>query len=159
MKILNFEYKNINQEDLTVDIRPLFIGENTHGVFRMTLIHNPTGLRFEGNNNIDMAHMVNILEKKYNALLIKNKLIEIEELYKNKLLDILAQKWSTNGCNMCNENDWDIQDKLLDIKDYKNVNNTNIEDHLVSSISVTCNNCGNILSINPRKAGLIDCNS
>lgn len=67
----------------------------------------------------------------------------------DKLIDIINEKWITKNCSLCGINDWTVDPDLIKLSNIYNKNES------YPLISITCNNCGNTILINPLAIKII----
>lgn len=70
------------------------------------------------------------------------------KLNTNKLLEELNIKWSNKLCSFCGGK-WVVSDKILKLSEYKNQSLIIGEELFQPLVTVTCDNCGNTVLINP----------
>lgn len=61
----------------------------------------------------------------------------------DNLLNIINKKWITKNCSLCGINNWTIDPDLIKLPSICDKNKT------IPLINITCNNCGNVILINP----------
>lgn len=74
-----------------------------------------------------------------------------------QLIEYLNEKWKGKGCPMCDENQWAISDKAMEIREFHGGNlvvgqNSSIQ----PVIPINCGNCGNTMLVNGLIAGVIE---
>jgi hypothetical protein len=81
------------------------------------------------------------------------------ELNKSDLDKIIKylEKYSPDGpeCSMCGNNNWNVNDKLLELKEYHGINiyGSGVQ---VPVIMVSCEKCGNMIFLSAMVAGIIN---
>lgn len=73
-----------------------------------------------------------------------------------KLLETLNTKWANKRCPMCGENDWNLQDKVFELREYNNGGLIIGNVPIVPVVPITCTNCGNVIFVNPMIASEIE---
>ena len=73
-----------------------------------------------------------------------------------ELLAHLRDKWHNASCPYCQHKDWDIIDKVLEVREYHGGKaDFGPGQQLVPVIPVTCRNCGSVAFINAKIAGIV----
>lgn len=79
------------------------------------------------------------------------------KLNQERLMQVINEKWSTKRCPMCGNNDWTIDPDvmtLIGVDENKSV--VLGSGKIVPLNTITCNNCGNVILINPLAIGCLD---
>ena len=71
-----------------------------------------------------------------------------------KLIPIINEKWLKKECSLCGSNDWNIGDDIMVLMSVNDNKSINIGGKTMPVIAIICNNCGNIVFVNPL---VIDC--
>lgn len=75
---------------------------------------------------------------------------------RQKFVDHINKKWKGGiSCPVCKENDWIINDHLLELRVF-NQGSFVVGGPLIPIASITCNNCGYIMHFNAIKIGLLE---
>lgn len=61
----------------------------------------------------------------------------------------LNERWNTKICPMCGQNNWNISNKILEIREYSDGGLVIGNVPIYPVVSVTCQNCGNTIFVNP----------
>lgn len=70
----------------------------------------------------------------------------------DKIINELTEKWKNKNCPYCN-GEWLVNEKLYKLSEYKEV--FLYDKSIIPLITITCNNCGNTVLVNPLVLGLI----
>lgn len=70
-------------------------------------------------------------------------------LNKEKLIDIINQKWVTKNCPMCGKNNWNIDDDIMSMISVGKNHSIQIGNKIIPVVTVTCKECGNTIFVNP----------
>lgn len=76
----------------------------------------------------------------------------------DKVIKYLQKKWRGSGCPMCGGNQWNVPEKIFELREF-NDGNLMIggpNGAVLPVIPITCRNCGNTVFINALFAGLLE---
>ncbi len=73
----------------------------------------------------------------------------------DKLIKHLSDKWKGKACPMCGTGNWNVSDKVFELREYQDGNMVIGNVPIVPIIPVTCDNCGNAVMVNAIIAGAI----
>jgi hypothetical protein len=74
-----------------------------------------------------------------------------------KALRHLNEKWGQKNCPMCGINNWNVSDKIFELREFNNGNLVvGKESTIFPVFPVSCNNCGNSIFVNALIAGAIE---
>lgn len=73
----------------------------------------------------------------------------------DKIKKVLVEKWGNKSCPMCNNNNWNIQDRCFQLMQY-NKGSMVVGGPVIPIIPVTCTNCGNTVLVNAIVNKLIE---
>lgn len=71
-----------------------------------------------------------------------------------KALAHLNTKWKNKTCGVCEGNNWDIHPELYELRQF-NQGNMVLGGPLIPLLIVECTNCGNTISMNAIRAGVV----
>ncbi len=72
-----------------------------------------------------------------------------------RLLEHLRLKWLGRPCQMCGQGNWNVSDKLFELREFHQ-GSLSIGGPLIAVIPIVCTNCGNTILINALAvAGLV----
>tara|TARA_R110002051_G_scaffold167785_1_gene238486 strand:- start:1553 stop:1819 length:267 start_codon:yes stop_codon:yes gene_type:complete len=70
-------------------------------------------------------------------------------------LDFLKKVWTQDrGCNVCSTTDWTVHKELYEMRQFSSGELT-VGGSFVPLLMLECKNCGNTLTINATKVGLV----
>ena len=72
-----------------------------------------------------------------------------------KLIAHLKDKWLGRPCPMCQVGNWNVSDKVFELREFYGGGLRLGGVPIYPVIPVTCNNCGNTVFINPITAGVL----
>lgn len=74
-----------------------------------------------------------------------------------EIINFLNSKWNGTPCTMCHGREWNVTDKLFELREFNNgdliIGGPNSA--ITPLIPVTCKNCGNTILINALTTGLL----
>ncbi len=75
-----------------------------------------------------------------------------------EVLNQITSKCTIRKCPMCGGNEWNIEDKIFELREF---NNGNLvigggSSSIIPLLAITCTNCGNTQFINALMCGAID---
>lgn len=71
-----------------------------------------------------------------------------------KLIQHLKTKWAGRNCPLCNKGNWNVSDKVYELREFHGGNLIIGGTPIVPVLPVTCDNCGNTILVNSIVAGL-----
>lgn len=75
----------------------------------------------------------------------------------DKLIKHLTGKWQGRNCPMCNQGNWNVSDKIFELREYNGGSMViGGNSPIVPIIPVTCDNCGNVLMVNAIVAQVLE---
>lgn len=77
----------------------------------------------------------------------------------DKLIEELNKKWGGRGCPMCGNASWIVSDNVFEIREFNNGNLIVGGGPILPLVTVSCDNCGNTILINPLVLGVMDKNN
>jgi hypothetical protein len=73
-----------------------------------------------------------------------------------QIIKHLTEKWKGRSCPMCGIGNWNVQEKVFELREYNGGNMVLGENlPIVPVIPVTCDNCGNSVMVNAIVAGAV----
>jgi hypothetical protein len=78
------------------------------------------------------------------------------KINQQKLLTHLSEKWKGRSCSMCDARNWNLSDKLFELREFQGGELVLGTGPIIPLVVVTCNNCGNTVLVNAIKAGAIE---
>ena len=75
------------------------------------------------------------------------------------LVKHLGMKWKGAKCPLCGEGNWQVSDKVFELREFNNGNLVLGTGPIVPVIPVTCGNCGNTVFINAVISEVIELKS
>lgn len=74
-----------------------------------------------------------------------------------QIINFLNERWSGGQCPMCGSIDWNVTDKVFELREFNDGNLVigGPNNSIVPVIPVTCKNCGNTVFFNPMAVGLL----
>ncbi len=72
-----------------------------------------------------------------------------------KAINYLNEKWHVKICQICQGTNWDIHPELYELRQF-NGGNMVLGGPLIPMLVVECTNCGNTISINAMRAGIVN---
>lgn len=75
---------------------------------------------------------------------------------KEKLIRTINEKWTTKQCPMCGSNSWTIDDDMMTMLGVGKDNSIQLGGKIIPVVTVTCNECGNTVLINPLAINCIE---
>ena len=79
----------------------------------------------------------------------------------NKVIEQIAAKCSSRRCPMCGSNNWEVGNKVFELREF-NYGNLNIGGHgsaIIPVVPLTCNQCGNTQLLNAIMYGVVEQNN
>ena len=75
----------------------------------------------------------------------------------NEVINFLNSKWQGNPRPMCNGRNWNISNKIFELREFNNGDLVigGPSSAIAPVIPVTCSNCGNTIFINVLSTGLL----
>lgn len=77
----------------------------------------------------------------------------------NKVISKLNEVWKNKTCEMCQNNNWNIDETIYQINEFHGGNVVIGSGSLVPVITLTCQNCGNTKLMNAIKLGVVETNN
>lgn len=71
------------------------------------------------------------------------------KINKEKLIDVINQKWSTKTCPMCGRNNWSIDDDMMAMVSIGKDLSVQLGGKIIPVTAVICRECGNTVFVNP----------
>ena len=78
----------------------------------------------------------------------------MSDLDSKKLIAHLSNKWSGRRCPLCNTGNWNVSDKVYELREFHGGGLVIGGTPIVPVVPVTCDNCGNTVLVNTIVAGL-----
>ena len=75
---------------------------------------------------------------------------------RNKLINVINEKWRTKNCILCGANNWTIDDKVVAPLSVGKNASIELGGKIIPLVAVTCNECGNTIFLNPLVINAID---
>lgn len=72
-----------------------------------------------------------------------------------KAINYLNNKWHEKICPICKGTNWDIHPELYELRQF-NGGNMVLGGPLIPMLVIECTNCGNTISINAMRAGIVN---
>jgi hypothetical protein len=72
-----------------------------------------------------------------------------------KIIQHLSTKWKGRSCPMCGTGNWNVSDKVFELREFHDGNLVLGSGPIVPIIPVTCDNCGNVVLVNAIVAGAV----
>jgi len=72
----------------------------------------------------------------------------------SKLIQHLNTKWQNRPCPLCGARQWNVQDKIFELREFHGGNLVLGAGPIIPVIPVICTNCGNTVLVNPLVAGI-----
>ena len=73
----------------------------------------------------------------------------------DKLIAHLKSKWQGRSCLMCGTGNWNVSDKVYELRGYHGGGLTIGGVAIVPVLPITCDNCGNTILVNTIVAGVL----
>jgi hypothetical protein len=70
-----------------------------------------------------------------------------------KFVDHLKDKWKGEPCPLCKSGNWNVTDKVYELREFHDGNMVIGIGQIVPVVPVTCDNCGNTVLVNSILAG------
>lgn len=82
---------------------------------------------------------------------------KIRKATANEIIEFVKEKWNTQKCPMCENNKWEVSESCFGLAGFDKDNLIYGGENcpLMPMIALICNNCGNIIFINPLSVGLL----
>ncbi len=81
----------------------------------------------------------------------------MSEVNSEKIIKHLKEKWKGRACPMCGIGNWNISDKMFELREFHGGNMVMGGNSSVAPVAtVTCDNCGNTVLVNGIVAGLTE---
>jgi hypothetical protein len=78
-----------------------------------------------------------------------------KERLKHAILDKLNEKCShPKECSLCGKREWAINEGIFEMREFSYSLKLRLQEGLIPLISIMCNNCGNMLLVNPIALGV-----
>lgn len=76
----------------------------------------------------------------------------------DKTIEYLQRKWGSAGCPMCGGNEWNVSEKIFELREFSAGKRMVGESNgaILPVVPVICNNCGNTMFINALFIGLLE---
>lgn len=72
-----------------------------------------------------------------------------------KIIKHLSDKWKGRSCPMCGAGNWNVSDKVFEIREFHDGNLVLGSGPIIPLVPVTCDNCGNVILVNAIVAGSV----
>jgi len=82
------------------------------------------------------------------------KTLSLTKEQQEKAIQHLNKKWTNKTCPVCQGNTWDVHPELYEMRQF-NGGDMVLGGPLIPLLVVECKNCGNTISINAMRAGVI----
>ena len=79
----------------------------------------------------------------------------MSSINQDKLIEELNKKWHGNGCPMCGNASWVVSDKVFELREFNNGDFIVGNVPIVPIVTVSCDNCGNTVLVNPLVLGIM----
>lgn len=74
---------------------------------------------------------------------------------KEQLISTINNKWATKNCPMCGNNNWNIDTDMMTMVGVGEDKSVKLGGKMIPVVSITCNNCGNTVFVNPLAIGCV----
>ena len=79
----------------------------------------------------------------------------MSSINQDKLIEELNKKWHGKGCPMCGNASWVVSDKVFELREFNNGDFIVGNVPIVPIVTVSCDNCGNTVLVNPLVLGIM----
>lgn len=74
-----------------------------------------------------------------------------------QIMNFLNTKWNGAVCPMCQGREWNVEDTIYELREFKDGNLIVTKDcRIIPVVPITCTNCGNTVLLNPLAIGLME---
>ena len=80
----------------------------------------------------------------------------MSDVKSEKFIDHLKLKWRGQKCPMCSTGNWNVSDKIFELREFHDGNVVIGNGPIVPIVPVTCDNCGNTVLVNAIVSGAVD---
>jgi predicted nucleic-acid-binding Zn-ribbon protein len=80
----------------------------------------------------------------------------MSDVKSEKFIDYLKTKWRGQKCPMCGTGNWNVSDKVFELREFHDGNVVIGNGPIVPIVPVTCDNCGNTVLVNAIVSGAVD---
>lgn len=80
----------------------------------------------------------------------------MSEVKSEKFIAHLRSKWKSQRCPLCGEGNWNVSDRVFELREYHGGNVVIGAGPIVPVVPVTCDNCGNTTLVNAIVSGAVD---
>jgi hypothetical protein len=70
----------------------------------------------------------------------------------SRFIEFLRSKWKDEGCPLCHEQNWGVQDKVFELREF---GTELLAGRVIPVVPVTCLTCGNIVLVSAIVSGAV----
>ncbi|MBQ0797090.1 hypothetical protein [Zhongshania sp.] len=80
----------------------------------------------------------------------------MSDVKSEKIIRHLSDKWKGRSCPMCGTGNWNVSDKVFELREFNGGNMViGGNSPIIPIVPVTCDNCGNVVMVNGIVAGAV----